>query len=403
MADYAGFHRAKVMQVDADGRIRATIPAITGAAVSGWIPSLLQGSSPTVDEVVWVTFESGNRDRPFYLYPSGVGGGSGGDGGAGESLTTSERDALDPANIVEGRIIYHIDAGRFERWTGSAWVVAGDFAIANHSHSITEGTTGTLTVARGGTGATTAAGARSNLSAAAANHDHDSTYVNRSGDTLTGAITITNASAETGFMVGSTPYSGLSTQGDRVTVYSRLDGGWAFRSHSGSPVGTFRDAMTLNHSGDMDVLGNLNVGGSLSGVTHTMVGAAPTSHNHAAGDVTSGAFADARIPNLNASKITAGTFNEARIPSLDYVGNATGTWHNSTDGNPRFHFTSGTHTYVRSAGTGSCFFRNGNNNNLLVVTSAGRVTFPQGDQEAPHVRTSAPASPYEGMLWVDTS
>jgi len=37
------------------------------------------------------------------------------------------------------------------------------------------------------------------------------------------------------------------------------------------------------------------------------------SHTHAAADVVSGTFADARIPNLNASKITAGTFADARI------------------------------------------------------------------------------------------
>lgn len=41
-----------------------------------------------------------------------------------------------------------------------------------------------------------------------------------------------------------------------------------------------------------------------------------TDHTHAAGDITSGTFADARIPNLAASKITSGTFADARIPSL---------------------------------------------------------------------------------------
>ncbi|MCC5855114.1 MAG: hypothetical protein JJU10_05435 [Idiomarina sp.] len=41
----------------------------------------------------------------------------------------------------------------------------------------------------------------------------------------------------------------------------------------------------------------------------------PASHTHAAGDITSGTLADARIPNLNASKVTAGTFADARIPN----------------------------------------------------------------------------------------
>ena len=39
-------------------------------------------------------------------------------------------------------------------------------------------------------------------------------------------------------------------------------------------------------------------------------------HQHAAGDITSGTLADARIPNLAVTKITSGTFNAARIPNL---------------------------------------------------------------------------------------
>ena len=42
-------------------------------------------------------------------------------------------------------------------------------------------------------------------------------------------------------------------------------------------------------------------------VTASQIGAAASSHTHAAGDVTSGTFAAARIPSLAASKITAGT------------------------------------------------------------------------------------------------
>ena len=43
------------------------------------------------------------------------------------------------------------------------------------------------------------------------------------------------------------------------------------------------------------------------GVTAAQIGAAPSSHTHAAGDITSGTFNAARIPSLAASKIGAGT------------------------------------------------------------------------------------------------
>ena len=50
-------------------------------------------------------------------------------------------------------------------------------------------------------------------------------------------------------------------------------------------------------------------------LTAANIGAAASSHNHAAGDITSGTFAAARIPSLDASKITSGTLNTARLPT----------------------------------------------------------------------------------------
>lgn len=67
-------------------------------------------------------------------------------------------------------------------------------------------------------------------------------------------------------------------------------------------------------------------------ITPDAIGAAAVAHSHAAGDVTSGTFAAARIPSLAASKITSGTFAVARggtgkssVTSGNFlVGNGTG-------------------------------------------------------------------------------
>ena len=52
-------------------------------------------------------------------------------------------------------------------------------------------------------------------------------------------------------------------------------------------------------------------------ITPDAIGAAAVTHSHAAGDVTSGTFAAARIPNLAASKITSGTFAATDVKAMN--------------------------------------------------------------------------------------
>ena len=52
-------------------------------------------------------------------------------------------------------------------------------------------------------------------------------------------------------------------------------------------------------------------------ITPAAIGAAAVTHSHAAGDVTSGTFAAARIPNLAASKITSGTFAATGVKAMN--------------------------------------------------------------------------------------
>lgn len=70
-----------------------------------------------------------------------------------------------------------------------------------------------------------------------------------------------------------------------------------------------------------DIAGKSDIGHTHDDRYHTKEHAATVfalkTHNHDAGNITSGTLGDARIPNLSASKITSGVFSAARIPVLD--------------------------------------------------------------------------------------
>ena len=76
------------------------------------------------------------------------------------------------------------------------------------------------------------------------------------------------------------------------------------------------DVATFMYNGSTYTLLAVDRGGSWNDLTGKPASFTPTAHSHAATDVTSGVFDEARIPSLAASKITSGTFDAARIPSL---------------------------------------------------------------------------------------
>lgn len=90
--------------------------------------------------------------------------------------------------------------------------------------------------------------------------------------------------------------SGWQTLSTDTTDDNKFITGLSFGTSDGVITATFNDSTTTT----VDIDGRF----------------ALSSHTHAASDITSGTFVDARIPSLNASKITAGTFADGRIPSL---------------------------------------------------------------------------------------
>ena len=92
----------------------------------------------------------------------------------------------------------------------------------------------------------------------------------------------------------------------------------AFSALTGKPTTIagygITDALVLGTTSTTALAGNTSLFdgayGSLSGTPSTF---APSAHNHAASEITSGTFSTARIPSLAASKITSGTLANARI------------------------------------------------------------------------------------------
>jgi hypothetical protein len=92
------------------------------------------------------------------------------------------------------------------------------------------------------------------------------------------------------------------------------------------------DRLTVNSSGAVAISGTLTAGAFSADNVDSGTFADARIPNLAASKITSGTFADARIPNLAASKITSGTFADARIPSLSTSKITSGTLSTSRGG-----------------------------------------------------------------------
>jgi hypothetical protein len=150
----------------------------------------------------------------------------------------------------------------------------------------------------------------------------------------------------------------------------------------------------LNVNGNIFTSGTIT--GSGSGLTDVdadtvdgfhAVAFAAASHNHAAGDITTGVLAVARIPDLDAGKITTGTFAAARIPGLDASKITTGTMDvarlpanidaDTLDGKDSSEFVTSTHnhdsTYVKLSDLNYLDAADGSPAQAVYVDNDGKV------------------------------
>ena len=138
----------------------------------------------------------------------------------------------------------------------------------------------------------------------------DSSHTHDAGDVTTGVLdagripSLSTSKLTTGTLGVERGGTGLST----LTLDSFLVGNATSAVKLRTPAQVLGDigAAPSAHS---------HIISDVTGLQGALDGKAASSHTHAAGDITSGTFDAARIPNLSANKITSDTLNIARIPT----------------------------------------------------------------------------------------